>query len=242
MTPDQIKPGHTYELKSGTRWTVKSFIENGRSIIITDGEVTAYDTPHDFARYAVRDVTPAPESDQGEKVAQAQSQGASRGDGDGLVRKFAIDVAEYLYDAGHRDDGPEGSSGTRLLRQAREIVQEPPYAAAVNAELLAVVRRFVAEWDATWVDPNDINHDWAELYSQARAAIALAEAGTPSHPRFRHKRTGDIYELLLIANEHAERAAQYPPTAVYRRVSDLTVWSRPVQDWGKDFEEVTGNE
>ena len=198
MTPDQIQTGHTYELTSGTHWTVKSFTGNGRSIIITDGEVTTFDTPHNFARYAVRDITPAPESDQGEKVAQAQSQGASRGCGDGLVRKFVIDVAEYLYDAGHRDDGPEGSSGTRLLRKAREIVQRSP--------------------------------------------CARAEAGTPSHPRFRHRRTGDTYELLLIANEHADRTAQYPPTAVYRRVSDRTVWSRPVQDWGKDFEEVTGNE
>lgn len=177
MTPEQIKPGHTYETSDGQSWTVNEIFSKVASH--SEGNGSMISTLDQFAAYAVRDITPAPESDQCEKVAQAQSQGPSRGYGDGLVRKFATDVAEYLYDAGHRDDGPEGSSGTRLLRQAREIAQEsasPPAADAVKDELAAVVHRFVAEWDATWVDPDDINHEWAELYRQARAAIARAEA------------------------------------------------------------------
>lgn len=232
MTPEEIKAGRTYETKSGNVCKVDE-INDGVVWYDHDAFGYVYSSLSHFASLCVRDITPAPESDQGEKVAQAQSQVSSRGCGDGLVRKFASDVAEYLYDAGHRDDGPSSSDGTRLLRQAREIAQEPPYAAAVNADLLEACKAVL--------DARGLIGECKAL-GMVEAAIARAEAGTPSHPRFRHRRTGDIYELLLIANEHAERTAQYPPTAVYRRVSDRTVWSRPVQDWGKDFEEVTGNE
>lgn len=171
MTPEEIKAGRTYETKSGNVCKVDE-INDGVVWYDHDAFGYVYSSLSHFASLCVRDITPAPESDQGEKVAQAQSQGPSRGCGDGLVRKFAIDVAEYLYDAGHRDDGPPSSAGTRLLRQAREIVQQadtPPAADTVNAELLDSLKN-LAELVRS-VEPGV-----SERIDRARAAIARAEA------------------------------------------------------------------
>lgn len=180
MTPEEIKPGHTYECIGNPNCLVLAVVAD--SVTYRDCYGVAESGLADFARYAVRDVTPAPESDQGEKVAQAQSQGASRGDGmdvlpcpfcgDGGIIAGSID----LYCSTCGASGPSGA-GSEAEDIARWNRRTPPAADAVKGELLTVVRRFVAEWDATWVDPDDINHDWAELYRQARAAIARAEAG-----------------------------------------------------------------
>lgn len=38
-------------------------------------------------------------------------------------------------------------------------------------ELLRFVNSFVAEWNATWVDPDEVSHDWAHLYATARELL-----------------------------------------------------------------------
>lgn len=78
MTPDQIKPGRTYETSGGLAWHVDSI--DGGSVRSSLGRMRSRDPLAAFAAHAVRDITPAPESDQGEKVAEAQSEGASGGD------------------------------------------------------------------------------------------------------------------------------------------------------------------
>src|SRR5690606_38110861 len=57
-----------------------------------------------------------------------------------------------------------------------------PPVAAVNAELLDSLHGLLN------VLPSATTHP---AIKAARVAIARAEAGTPSHPRFRHRRTGD---------------------------------------------------
>jgi hypothetical protein len=40
-----------------------------------------------------------------------------------------------------------------------------------NAKAMAVVERFVEEWNNTWTEPEDVSHEWAELYQMAKAVL-----------------------------------------------------------------------
>lgn len=44
-------------------------------------------------------------------------------------------------------------------------------------QLVEFVERFVAEWESTWTDPDDINHEWAELYAEAKRLIREVHGG-----------------------------------------------------------------
>lgn len=50
--------------------------------------------------------------------------------------------------------------------------------------------------------------------------------------QWRHK-SGQLYTVLCVANVEADadRRDEYPPTVVYKRQSDATIWSRPLSRW-----------
>lgn len=45
-----------------------------------------------------------------------------------------------------------------------------------------------------------------------------------------HK-SGETYFVIMISNSNSKRQSDFPTTVVYRRLSDLTVWSRPLSKW-----------
>ena len=45
-----------------------------------------------------------------------------------------------------------------------------------------------------------------------------------------HKK-GGVYVVLMLSNTDSTRVDEYPPTVTYRRLSDLTTWSRPLSKW-----------
>jgi len=45
-----------------------------------------------------------------------------------------------------------------------------------------------------------------------------------------HK-NGSTYTVLLLSNLNSGRLDEYPPTVVYQRLNDLTVWNRPIALW-----------
>lgn len=47
--------------------------------------------------------------------------------------------------------------------------------------------------------------------------------------QWRHKSTGNRYQILMIANSHVTRA-DYPVTVIYQG-SDSKIWSRPLSRW-----------
>ena len=58
-----------------------------------------------------------------------------------------------------------------------------------------------------------------------------------SHPRPRsvwQHRDGDIYKVVMLANEATEQPDRYPVTVVYRG-KDGKVWSRPLSDWHRSM-------
>ena len=58
---------------------------------------------------------------------------------------------------------------------------------------------------------------------------------------WKHK-SGRIYEIMTLANEHATLSDKYPVTVVYRRKDDNTVWSRTLDRWDGSFEEIEDSE
>ena len=48
---------------------------------------------------------------------------------------------------------------------------------AKSPELIDFVESFVHEWEATWVDPDDVNHEWSELYRRAKELIRDVNGG-----------------------------------------------------------------
>src|SRR5690606_32441396 len=90
MKPEEIKAGRVYRRNRWHRWFVES-VEDGKATASRLGS-PAIDSVETFASLCDLDITPVPESPQGEKVAQAQSQGASRGDGveDGLIAALEL--------------------------------------------------------------------------------------------------------------------------------------------------------
>jgi hypothetical protein len=57
---------------------------------------------------------------------------------------------------------------------------------------------------------------------------------------WRHKKTGDLYQVVLIANQESTKIDEYPVTVVYRRLSDDTIWSRPLWRWDGSFYFIAG--
>ena len=47
---------------------------------------------------------------------------------------------------------------------------------------------------------------------------------------WKHKENGELYRVIVVANEHAARDG-WVPTVVYERCEDQTVWARPVSEW-----------
>ena len=45
-----------------------------------------------------------------------------------------------------------------------------------------------------------------------------------------HK-TGNVYQVIQIANEHSTRLEEYPVTVVYKSVDTRYIWSRPLDRW-----------
>lgn len=56
--------------------------------------------------------------------------------------------------------------------------------------------------------------------------------------KYRHITSGRIYEVLLIANEHATYADEYPIIVSYKRLDDGTIWARRYDSWNTSFVEV----
>lgn len=53
-------------------------------------------------------------------------------------------------------------------------------------ELRDFVRHWIAEWDSSWIDPTDVNHEWADLYRRAKELVSpdrgeLQCDGGPDH-------------------------------------------------------------
>jgi hypothetical protein len=44
-------------------------------------------------------------------------------------------------------------------------------------DLLQFAESFVYEWEATWIDPDEVNHDWKQLYDRAKELIRHAKGG-----------------------------------------------------------------
>jgi hypothetical protein len=47
---------------------------------------------------------------------------------------------------------------------------------------------------------------------------------------WKHK-NGGVYQVVMIANATTEKPDEYPITVVYKRISDRTIWSRPLSRW-----------
>jgi len=54
---------------------------------------------------------------------------------------------------------------------------------------------------------------------------------------WRHK-NGNHYQIILLTNMKSERPDEYPPTVVYRRMTDGAIWSRPISRWHGSFTRV----
>lgn len=52
-----------------------------------------------------------------------------------------------------------------------------------------------------------------------------------------HK-NGSTYTVLMIYNRKSDRQDEYPVTVIYERLSDGTVWSRPLSRWYGSFTEI----
>ena len=62
---------------------------------------------------------------------------------------------------------------------------------------------------------------------------------TPKPGQIWRHRNGIKYEVLMLANEHADNQALqalYPTTVVYRTCSfRVRVWARPLHDWHRSM-------
>jgi hypothetical protein len=58
------------------------------------------------------------------------------------------------------------------------------------------------------------------------------------YTEWRHT-SGNIYLVLAITNEHAERQDQYPVTIVYTG-REGKIWSRPASDWHRSMTPYEG--
>lgn len=66
-------------------------------------------------------------------------------------------------------DNTDGSRRDEQAANARLIAKSP--------ELLNFVESFVYEWEATWIDPDDVNHEWSDLYRLAKELIRDVNGG-----------------------------------------------------------------
>jgi hypothetical protein len=51
---------------------------------------------------------------------------------------------------------------------------------------------------------------------------------------WRHKKSEDLYRVIVVANECADRDG-WVPTVVYERCEDQTVWARPLTEWEERY-------
>lgn len=66
-----------------------------------------------------------------------------------------------------------------------------------------------------------------------RHAVPVTVEEVTPLSRWRHS-SGNIYAVILIANEHSENQDRYPTTVVYRDYDGRT-WSKPLSDWRRSM-------
>lgn len=49
------------------------------------------------------------------------------------------------------------------------------------------------------------------------------------------QKNGNVYEVLMIANEQKAMTDVHPVTVVYRNIKNGTIWSRPASEWKRSF-------
>lgn len=66
----------------------------------------------------------------------------------------------------------------------------------------------------------------------------MAEQVKPTPGSFwLHTKTGNVYEVLHIANDVENPRPQYPTSVVYRGVHNGKVWSGRLDDWHRRMKE-----
>ena len=50
--------------------------------------------------------------------------------------------------------------------------------------------------------------------------------------------SGRIYQVIAVTNAGTTNEQKYPVTVVYQNVVNLTLWSRPLNDWNRSFTQV----
>ena len=56
-----------------------------------------------------------------------------------------------------------------------------------DVPLLGFVRAFIREWEATWVDPEDVNHEWGKLYKEAKQIVKAVDTNERTQPKPREQ-------------------------------------------------------
>ena len=58
------------------------------------------------------------------------------------------------------------------------------------------------------------------------------------HKFFKHVKTGNVYEMLMITNTTCKDTNKFPPTVVYKDTETDVLYSRPFSEFVSKFEAV----
>lgn len=53
---------------------------------------------------------------------------------------------------------------------------------------------------------------------------------------WKHKKTGHLYNILIVTNLYGDDLEKFPPTVVYSRKRSIMTWSRPISVFVEKFE------
>lgn len=120
---------------------------------------------------------------------------------------------DNLYEFSHSYRGFSDLLGCNLV-QCMNCGQDIQY---INAE---IVEKTISEYE----ECIDRLLDRFFLYAEVKVGKL-----------FKHYKKGTIYKLLLIANLESSDQGKFPTTAVYEDTESGLVWSRPLEEFIKNF-------
>ena len=129
---------------------------------------------------------------------------------------------------------------SQMFTEALRLLSDPKAIAAIQSATAPLVEK-LQQSKANLQSGKDPLTSLFDILNGAEKAAPVVEELTVEAIKqslgkvFLHNKSGDVYLLVTITNEHSTDKEKFPVTAVYMNCATRQTWSRPLAEFAEKF-------